>query len=296
MIINCMMFLNENDVLEIKINNHWNIVDKFIVVESSQTHTGDHKGYNLDIKRFAKYTEKLMYYKIGSIDEIINYRPELIEMHTPLIKAHIDNRNENIDDWIRDSIHAYTIYPILEEMSAKPDDILLIDCCDEIISTEAISAGLERYKGGTKYNIRQTDIKNFDPVFGFVMNNYYYKLNLQNPNCQLITGSMMTTYSNITKMLFTLVRHSSLSTHDPIHGGYHFGFLDGTDGELALQKFKSWAHSKDKNTNYYGVINTKQQAVDRLFYNFNLQRVPLSYETHPKYLIDNIDKYKHLLY
>ena len=50
-----MMFLQENDLLEIKINEEKNHVDKFIVIESLQTHNGNIKDIPLfDKKRFEK--------------------------------------------------------------------------------------------------------------------------------------------------------------------------------------------------------------------------------------------------
>ena len=34
----CCMFYNENDLFEIRLNQHWDFVDKFVVVEAGETH------------------------------------------------------------------------------------------------------------------------------------------------------------------------------------------------------------------------------------------------------------------
>jgi hypothetical protein len=47
------MFFNENDIFEIRLNQHWDFVDKFIVVEAGETHTGLKKPYNFDHERDA---------------------------------------------------------------------------------------------------------------------------------------------------------------------------------------------------------------------------------------------------
>ena len=46
------MFFQENDLLEIKLNQHWNFVDKFIIVEAGETHTGVKKDILFDHERF----------------------------------------------------------------------------------------------------------------------------------------------------------------------------------------------------------------------------------------------------
>ena len=39
-VYDCTMFLNENDLFEIRINEHWDFIDKFILIEANETHTG----------------------------------------------------------------------------------------------------------------------------------------------------------------------------------------------------------------------------------------------------------------
>ena len=71
------MFFNENDLLEVRLNQHWDQVDKFIIVEASETHTGLKKPLLFDHNRFAKYKEKIVYRSIGSFEEEMSKNPNL---------------------------------------------------------------------------------------------------------------------------------------------------------------------------------------------------------------------------
>ena len=67
------MFFNENDLYELRLNQHWDFVDKFIVVESREAHTGYRKPLNFDHDRFEKYKEKLIYISYdNTADELKN--------------------------------------------------------------------------------------------------------------------------------------------------------------------------------------------------------------------------------
>lgn len=295
MIYNCMLFLNENDVLEIKINNHWDIIDKFIIIESSQTHTGYPKPFNFDQKRFNKYGDKIKYIQVSNLDELITTRPELVCQI--LTKEHNNNSNEITDDWIRDSVQSALLPLEIIELGGQDDDIVIIDCCDEIVSTQALEIALTRFNNKEKYTKQLNNNKIIiDPIFGFKFHNFYYKINLQNPHGKTIIQSMCTTLANLKTYKPSTLRHFGIHTHEPIEGGWHFGFLDNGEGQMALEKFKSWAHSRDKNTDYYNSVVTNKDAVSRLFSIFNLEKVPISIDSHPPFLVNNLDKYQYLIY
>ena len=100
-------------------------------------------------------------------------------------------------------------------------------------------------------------------------------------------------------------RSLAYDTHDPIeNAGWHFTFLDDTDGEKILGKYKSWAHSRDRDTldSYskaeyssencmYFEIETKQEAVNRMLSIYKPNKVDISEDTHPIFLVNNLDQY-----
>ena len=51
-IFDCFMYFNEDLVLDIRLNHLSNIVEKFIIVESNYTHSGEFKEFNFDVIAF----------------------------------------------------------------------------------------------------------------------------------------------------------------------------------------------------------------------------------------------------
>ena len=80
-VYSCCMFLNENDLFEIRLNEQWDYVDKFIVIEAGETHTGLKKPLQFDHARFEKYASKIVYHTFASFDEEMPKYPGLIDNH-----------------------------------------------------------------------------------------------------------------------------------------------------------------------------------------------------------------------
>ena len=53
-IFDCFMYFNEDLILDIRLNELNSYVEKFIIVESNYTHSGEFKEFNFDIKKFKK--------------------------------------------------------------------------------------------------------------------------------------------------------------------------------------------------------------------------------------------------
>ena len=63
-IFDCTTFYNENLILEARFNILNPYVDKFIVVESGFSHSGERKKFNFDISKFDNFKNKIIYLKI----------------------------------------------------------------------------------------------------------------------------------------------------------------------------------------------------------------------------------------
>ena len=63
MIYDCFMFFNELDVLEIRLNELYHAVDKFILVEATKTHAGKDKTlfFNENKQKFSKFLDKIQH-------------------------------------------------------------------------------------------------------------------------------------------------------------------------------------------------------------------------------------------
>jgi hypothetical protein len=288
-VFDCCSFLNENDLYEIRLNQHWDFVDKFIVIEVGETHTGLKKSLNFDHERFKPYASKLVYVTFDNFVEEIAKYPELID---DVARAAGAGERQNSDDWIRCYFQDNYIFKILTDLGATDSDIVYISCLDEILRKEAFYQGLERFNTSELFN-------GLRPVFYFHLYLYAYKLNLLHRDCNNHHAGVMTEFGNFKKILPASIRHLGISTHPHIQdGGWHFTFLDNTDGEMVLQKQRSWAHSRDE---YPGQKlkfdhTTKEEAVERFFHDYAVTLVDIKEGTHPPYIVNNLDKFQNFIY
>ena len=60
-IFDCFMFYDEEMILDFRLNYLNEYVDKFIVVESSYTHSGKRRELLFDEKKYTKFRDKISY-------------------------------------------------------------------------------------------------------------------------------------------------------------------------------------------------------------------------------------------
>ena len=318
-VYDCFPFFNENDLLEIRINQHWDFVDKFIITEAGETHTGKPKPFNFDHERFEQYKSKVIYRTFDNFDTEIAENKTLLDSHSIMDRKKVGQVTE---DWIRDHFQGNYPLKILDEISANEDDIIYISALDEMLNHDAFQQGIDRFKdkeilypiyyqeewngpentpisrpisisswSGTMQSLR--------PSFGFVLDIYNYKFNLLCTTNTNVSVGQMTEFSTFDHVHPSTMRSLGLGTHPSIaNAGWHFAFMDGTDGNQVLAKLQSWAHSQDydpetKKPNW-GATNV-DEALKRLFYNSKISKVDMTTESHPPYLMKNLDRYRNYL-
>jgi hypothetical protein len=289
-VYDCCMFLNENDLYEIRLNSHWDFVDKFIVIEATETHTGLPKQPKFDHERFKPYASKLEYRCLNGFTEEMAKYPHLVDQF--ILKAY--QHTPSPMDWLRDSFQNNYLTHVLAELGAKDTDIVYFSCLDELIRKSTLENCLPAFEDK---NYR--DPRGLRPIFFLQLYLYAYKINLLHKHWTQHMVGTLTEYSNFKLILPATIRQASISTHPPVpDAGWHFTFLDPTDGELVLEKQRSWAHSKDV---YPGMKTkfdhtTKEEAVARLFHDYALQKVEITEDTHPKWIVDNLDSLQNFIY
>jgi len=335
------MFLNENDLFELKINQHWNFVDKFIVIEAGETHTGLKKTFNFDQERFKKYSEKIIYVTFDNFEE------EMKKPENQILINIWNNQPNQPDAWKRDNFQGNYIIKVLQELGAKDDDIIYGGSIDELLKEEAFYEALKLFAAPAqwstappKWNFSIGSLSTKDilsgkalyepyqpeghplelkyfweatgkpqllptkvcrPIVGFHMDWYAYKFNLKS-HIKSPMG-LLAEHSTYKQLLPSTMRHMGLSTHKPIGSpsypaGWHFTFLDDSEGDMTKEKQRSWAHSEDKDGTYadWGEINEKEELVLRLFIEHRLQKEEIKPGIFPQFLLDNLDKFKNYLY
>ncbi len=129
-IYDCFMYLDEDIVLDLRLNYLDQYVDKFVIVESKFTHSGEKRELNFDIRKFEKFKEKIIYL-------ILDHEPNNIEKI---------NKNDNDDEtnsklilngMKRDFYQRNFLAEGLKE--ANENDFILISDLDEIPKLDQIN-------------------------------------------------------------------------------------------------------------------------------------------------------------
>lgn len=109
-IFDCFTFFDEFDVLELRLEELYPVVDHFIIVEADRTFRGEMKGYSfiLDAPRWEKYADKIIH----------------AQMKLP--------RGIKTEAWTREFRQRNHIKNTLKLINPDQDDIILISDVDEI--------------------------------------------------------------------------------------------------------------------------------------------------------------------
>ena len=151
-IFDCFMFYDEEMLLDIRLNTLDKFIDKFIVVESTFTHSGKKRDLLFDIKKFQKFKDKINYLVVESL-------PKGIEAINSYDADDIKESKIILNAYRREHHQRNSILNLLK--SAEPNDQIIISDVDEIPNLE---------------NINFNDIKNKIILFNQKM--FYYKFNL----------------------------------------------------------------------------------------------------------------------
>ena len=194
MIYDCMMYFNEIELLEIRLNTLDMVVDKFVIVESPYTHSGKPKPLYLEEalkeERFKKFLSKIIYL--------------------------CDNTLPDSDSWINENRQRKFIINGLTDI--EDNDVVMVSDLDEIINPGIVS---KLKKVNTPHHI---DMKFFY---------YYFNLQMDH-NASVAyacKGRHLKEFNNDMQALrFHTVKPECPIILD---GGWHFSYLGGADEIIA---------------------------------------------------------------
>jgi beta-1,4-mannosyl-glycoprotein beta-1,4-N-acetylglucosaminyltransferase len=290
-IFDCFMYFDEEIVLDLRLNTLNEYVDYFVIVESSFNHKGEKRELKFNLKKFEKFSKKIIYL-------VYNEVPHKIE---PINSAdHEDEKSRKyiFNAYLRENAQRNYIFKGLHD--ADPNDIILVSDVDEIPNLEKIN-----------FN------KISEKLIFFNQNMFYYKFNLKLPNL-IWTGTKACKKKNLLSpqwlrniknkkypfyridTLFSKTKYTNIKFI--IEGGWHFTNIK-TAKEIR-KKLKSYLHHREFDVDPISVediieiMNNKIAIYDLNVdkrsnkfgngeklenYNFNLL---------PKYLQENSQKYK----
>jgi len=283
----CFQFFNELELLKLKLEELYSIVDYFVVSESNTTHSGNPKLFYFDENsdQFQKFSSKIIHQKIfDTPNDYLNLQKDSRksrEYNIVVDKINAQTHwNKSQSSYGRDSFEKEMLYVPL--MGCQNNDIIILGDCDEIP------------KAKTLKNI----IKNFDEnkIYHLQHNMFYYYLNLRKNEPWY--GNIVLSYKKFKENSFCEMRQNKKGIFIE-DGGWHFSYQGSID--TIKHKIESFGE-QSLNLNWVknGLENNINNAIElgKDLYNrpckFWIESI--SYATHPKYLVDNQDEFSNLIY
>jgi beta-1,4-mannosyl-glycoprotein beta-1,4-N-acetylglucosaminyltransferase len=284
------MFFDEEMLLDLRLNILDKFVDKFVIVESSYTHSGKEKKLIFDINKYSKFKKKINYI-------VLKEPPKGIEEINNNDSEGEISRKEILNALKRENLQRDTIFNGLND--ADKNDWIIISDLDEIPDLT---------------NINFNNIKN--KIIFFKQKVFYYKLNLELKNLRWI-GTKACRKKHLKSpqwlrnlkdkiypkwrvdILFSEKKYNDIFFIE--NGGWHFSFVKKP--EDIEKKLKSYLHHREYDIDPIGIdkiknlINSKSviydHRVDQTQYKFGggqkLEKIDLEFL--PRYINSNKEKY-----
>jgi len=280
-IYDCFNFFNELDLLEIRLNTLNDVVDYFVIVEATVTHSGIDKPfyYEDNMERFAKFKDKIIHFKVYDTPNIFtnltNTTPD-VELNKIY---HFINRQTTAFDKHTQQHFGRDFF---QKESVRR---ALVDCNDEDV---IIYSDLDEFPNPNI--LRNIDSLDLSKIYRLNQNMYCYYLNVFKEHNWF--GSRILSYETAKGMSLNEVRNNNSLSIELQHGGWHFSFTGGE--EMVKKKIMAYSHQEYNNNHILSSIEDKINNNVDPYSRGGLTTVELD-NTFPEYLINNKDKYKHLI-
>ena len=208
-VIDCFIFYNELDMLELRLNELNDVVDYFVLVECIKTHSNKDKElyFENNKNRFSKFLDKIIHI---------------------IVK---DNIPQTSSAWDREEYQRYCIDEGIKKLSLNSDDIIIIADLDEIPDSKTV-----------------LDLKNnngLDGIYYLEMDLYYYNITCRYDNkgtqTKILNYGSYIKYNN-PQVIFRL---SDKIIPSIKNGGWHLTYFG--DVEFIKNKIKNQAHQEFNN-------------------------------------------------
>ena len=292
-IFDCFMYFDEEMILDLRLNILNKYVDYFVIVESIFTHRGEKKELKFNLNKFRQFKDKIIYLIYNQVPknlEIINKEDTEKEKSDKLIMNAIFRENEQ-RNFIEKGLE-----------NAKDEDVILISDVDEIPNLDNLDFNQIHQK-----------------IFIFEQNMFYYKFNLKLPDfswkgtkgCKKKYFKNPQWLRNIKDRKYPFYRIDTFFSEKKYinckiikNGGWHFTNIK--TAEEIKNKLKSYLHHIEFDENPLSTNQINQIMKDKIaVYNLSvdqrqnklggnkLENYPV--QNLPKFLVENIEKYKEWL-
>tara|TARA_B100000579_G_scaffold283849_1_gene235178 strand:- start:1039 stop:1845 length:807 start_codon:yes stop_codon:yes gene_type:complete len=262
-IYDCFQFFDEEHILDLRLNVLNQLVDYFVISESTSNHQGKEKKLNFDPQKFKKFNKKIIYIVVDDTAEAIK-KPHL--WGESLVEQHQRN---SITRGLK---------------KCHDDDLIILSDVDEIPDLSKLSL---------------FNKKNY-AVFSQKM--YSYKINLLNETENNWHGSKICLKKNLKSPqwlrnlkfkkypFWRIDKPRNLQIIE--NGGWHFAYLQSPD--KISNKIKSFSHgefNKIDFTNQKSIKEKIEMGHDIFNRKIKYRKIQID-NSFPKYIVENKEKYK----
>ena len=219
-IYDCFVFNNEFDILSMRLQLLNDKVEKFILVESKQTHSGILKPafFEQNKELFEEYSHKIVNIVIDKFPEKMIYPPSEIDVPEHL---HIH--------WFRENYQRNEILKGLYKIGLNPEDVVLISDLDEIPDPNKLDDFIKIIpEDDYAFQLQKWCIWDFDRFY----NGFW-------PGT---AGVKWKTLSKLTPQEIRKNRYSENKLHTNEPFGWHCSWFGGIDA--VMDKLRSFAHQE----------------------------------------------------
>ena len=260
MIYDCFPFFNEFDILEIRLEELYPVVDKFVICESTVTHTNKPKELNFlnNKSRYEKYLDKIEYLVC-------------------------DTMPSGPDNWQRENHQRRYLSNGIKYRDEKT--LVMLSDCDEIPKREAI----QEIKKSLEY------VPYYGPIT-LQLQCYYGKLTnavISPEHHRRFKGTVVIPYLCSINDLQSYRNQKDLYP-SRYYGGWHFSYIG--DENKIKEKIESFAHAEFDNESVKEKIKDRLDKNEDLLgrSEFYIAKVEVD-ETYPVAIINNPERYKDIL-
>lgn len=269
LIIKPFLFKNELDLLEIQLEELYDVVDYFILVETERSFQNtirkDFGLFEKNKERYAKYLDKIVHYKYNQ-----DQYPAGYEQVTPREK-----RNYNYE----------VMKEVIRGLDLPMDTIVLYGDCDEFPRREVVEA----IRSG---NIQVTA----DTIMNLQMPLYYFYFNYVCTSHPWNGFKLVSLNLFLNNPIYETIRcmHDYKQIPTILNCGWHYSYFGDVD--YVLDKINTLSHVENKTDNIMNrnnIIESMKTGRDIYFRNDHQWRIlPTDEIDLPRAVRNNPDKYK----
>ena len=231
-IFDCFTFYNELDLLEVRLNELYNKVDRFVIVEATTTFTNRPKPayFEQHQDRYKKWADKITHVRI--------------------------DLPQDTNAWVNETYQRDAI--LQGTPDADSNDIIVVSDVDEILRPESVD--LMRATDQTIYAFRM-------PIFNFKFN--YMRVTPGQYDVWAMAARRQVldqiTPNSLRSLRFNFFgaphQHVDQGCQVIEHGGWHFGYMG--DNEYLRDKAQSFSHTEVNTPDFIAQIDVEQSIAER---------------------------------